>query len=101
VVSRSEGGLYVLRDLTDWELLEGSPIALNVYSFHWLKNGFVFGGTVGLVSEFRISDGYCPAVQLGAGAIRQMTPFGDGFLFGEDKPLSRDYAQATVVRFVR
>jgi hypothetical protein len=100
VASRSEGGLYVLRDMMDWELLEGSPIALNVYTFEWLESSFLFGGAFGLVSEYRLADGYCPALQIGAGSVREMTPFGDGLLLGEDKPMSRDFVQTTIVRLL-
>jgi hypothetical protein len=100
LASRSEGGIYLLRDMGEWELLEGSPISLNVYSFHPLENGFLFGGAFGLISEYRLTDGYCPALQIGAGAVREMTPFGDGLIFGEDKPMSRDFVQTTIVRFV-
>ncbi len=102
LASISEGGIFRLSDDLHWELLEGSPIAVNVYSFYQLPDSFLFGSAFGFLSEYRFGVGYCPPVQLSAGALRSMTPFGeDGFVFGEDRPMSRDFDQVTIVRRLR
>lgn len=100
VMALSEGGLYVLGEDDEWRLLGSSPIALNVYSITPYEDGLLFGGAFGHVAQYKRSIGYCEEQLLGAGFVKSIVPFKDGFLLGEDKPKSRDRAQVTIVRRV-
>lgn len=98
VIALSEGGVYRLREDDVWETLGESPIALNVYAFALFQDGLIFGGAFGQLAQYKRSIGFCQENLLGAGFIKSIVPFGDGFLLGEDKPKSRDRAQVSILR---
>jgi hypothetical protein len=98
VLAKSEGGIYRLDDALGWQILADSPFALSIYSFVPFEDGLLLGGVWGFFTQYRGTVGFCPEQQLGAGSIRAIVPFGDGFLFGEDKPPTGDTNIVTIVR---
>lgn len=85
VVSTGDGFISSSREPAQWTSLGQSEITVDVYTFLALPTGFLYGGAFGWIAE-KNGELFCEAELYGAGSIRGIAPYGDGFLLAEDKP---------------
>lgn len=85
VVSTGDGFVSVSNEPAKWTSLGQSKITVDVYTFFALPTGFLYGGAFGWIAE-KNGELFCEAEIFGAGSIRGIAAYGDGFLLAEDKP---------------
>lgn len=91
MVAAGQGRIFQERAVGEWRELSDPSISLFIYNFRPFPDGFLIGGALGYVAQYRsATDSFCPATQAVAGSPRAILDHGDGFLVAEDVPISRD-----------
>lgn len=99
VFAAGQGRIYVQDGPRAFRPLPSSTLELLVFTFASFRGGFLIGGSLGFVAEYRPqSEIYCPAEQLATGTVRALLPLTQGVLVGEDLPISRTKGVSTLLK---